>query len=177
MLISARNLLLKRIQFSPDCYADIARIQAQRGPDSRAADASLTAVVNTAVDATFQSGVGSPEPIAALYSNTQAGNAAQAVEDSKFGPGQTIGNRFARNPYGLTAETVNGGNAASRPYIYINGALIPNDASQNQGLLLHEAFHLLGFDDNDLQVALTGKTNPSDTRDISNILRRDCIDK
>jgi hypothetical protein len=66
-----------------------------------------------------------------------------------YGPGQTIANEFARNPNGLTADTVLNGST-----IFINPALIGGNLTSNEGLLFHETLHELGMVDTDIQAAL-----------------------
>jgi hypothetical protein len=87
----------------------------------------------------------------------------------------TIGAVFAANPNGLTAKTQLGTSTAVGTNIYINPNLISGNLAQNEGLLLHEGLHLLGFDDADLQTALFGKVDESNTRNISTRLQNDCV--
>ena len=71
--------------------------------------------------------------------------AFQHREDGRYGPGQTIGNEFARNPAGLTAYSVLLGST-----IFINPPLIGSILTNNEGLLFHEALHELGLVDSDI---------------------------
>ena len=102
-----------------------------------------------------------------------AGASAQRAADKAYGPGQTIGNEFGRNPTGLTAMSVLGGNT-----IYINPGLIGSNLQTNEGLLIHETLHLLGFDDQDIQLGLAFrgvKLDPYNTKNISIQFKKDCV--
>ena len=170
-LRAAQAALSNRSNWSVKCEQDVEAIDAQRDPSVRNnSDASFDGVINAAAGANFKNGVGSTDPISALYTSPAAGAAAQNAENAQYGPGQTIGNDFARNPNGLTAESVMGGNT-----IYINPALISNNLLVDEALLFHEAFHLLGFSDDDLQRALGLKVDPNNTKSITDKLSKDCF--
>ena len=169
-LRKAQALLSDRSGLSMDCERDIEKIDAQRDPSQRNPDVTFDSVINAAAGASFKSGVGSADPISALYANPVAGPAAQRQEDAQYGPGQTIGNDFARNPHGLTAESVLGGST-----IYINPTLISKNLLIDETLLFHEAFHLMGFTDDDLQKALGLTVDPNNTKNITLKLTKDCF--
>ena len=59
--------------------------------------------------------------------------------------------------------------------IYINPTLISKNIATNEGLLLHEALHLLGFDDADLQRGLGQTVDPNNTAGITKELKKDCV--
>jgi RHS repeat-associated protein len=120
----------------------------------------------------FMSGFASTLPVSTLYGPgfETAGASEQALLDQEYGPGQTIGNDFARNPGGLTAETVLGGNI-----IYINPSLISNLVPTDEALLFHESLHELGLIDQQVQSALGLKVGSTNTKNISNKLFKDCI--
>ena len=70
--------------------------------------------------------------------------------------------------------------------MYINGAVVPNSLSAAEGLLMHEAFHELGLDDNAIGIALhsidptivpdaNNPNNWSDTRQFSTKFMKDCF--
>ncbi len=170
-LYAAQLALSERQNFSTDCYSDIAAIAGQRDPSMRA-ETDINSVIEAAVNAQFQNGVGSTDPISALHADPIAGASAQRERDQQYGANQTIGSDFARNPNGLTAESVLGGNT-----IYINGGLIGKSLINNEALLFHEAFHLLGFDDADVWKALFPTTpfDPKNTKQITDKLKKDCF--
>ena len=168
-LWDAQNALSDRTSFSLQCVKDISAIAGQRSPDMRGGLDAFS-VIDAAVSANLKNGVGSADPISSLYADPFAASSAQAAADKKYGPGQTVGGKFAQNPNGLTAASALGGNT-----IYINGSLIGGNLQSNEALLFHEAFHLLGFDDADLQVALGITVDPNNTRNITDKLKKDCI--
>jgi RHS repeat-associated protein len=148
------------------CVNDLQAIDASRSADQRAG--SALDVFDVASTENFKNGVGSADPLSALYADPTASRAA--------GQG-TIGAKFALNPLGLTALTVLGTGTAQPGTIYINPLLISNNLQNNESLLLHEALHSLGFDDADLQSALNLKVDPNNTRNITQKLLTDCIKK
>jgi hypothetical protein len=111
-------------------------------------------------------------PVSALFGPAAeaAGAAFQRQEDGLYGPGQTIANEFARNPNGLTADTVLNGST-----IFINPALIGGNLTSNEGLLFHETLHELGMVDTDIQAALGIRVDGKNTRNITTTLQKDCI--
>ena len=121
--------------------------------------------IDAAGDANIKNGVGSTDPPSLLYVDSPAA----AASEGKL----TIGNFFAAHPMGLTADTQMGGGMGGT--IYINCSLIPNNLQSNEALLIHEAFHLLGFDDADLQRGLGISVDPKNTINITNKLKADCV--
>jgi hypothetical protein len=151
--------------FSVDCYNDLIGIAAQRDPTMRS-ELSINTLVAAASLAGFKNGVGSTDPVSSLY--LAPGAAAHAGS-------ATIGSRFAANPTGLTAMSQLGTNTAVGTIIYINPNLISNSVAMNEGLLLHESLHLLGFDDADLQAGLGFEVDVNNTKNITDKLQRDCV--
>jgi RHS repeat-associated protein len=161
-LSAAENALCDRTSFSMPCIQDLMAIDAQRPADQRAG--SALDVIDVASTESFKNGIGSTDPVSALYADPQAAAAAE--------PG-AIGDAFAANPNGLTAKTVLGTEPGGT--IYINGALIGNNLRINEALLIHEALHSLGFTDDDLQRALGLPVHDKNTRNISVKLQKDCV--
>jgi hypothetical protein len=85
-------------------------------------------------------------------------------------PGQTISDDFTRDPNGLVAESVLGGNT-----VYINPGLIGGNKFVNEAFLLHEGLHGLGLGDEDIQTRLGIDVNPKNTKNIADKLYTDCV--
>jgi RHS repeat-associated protein len=162
---AAQAVLIDRSYFSVNCLNDLQNIAAQRSPAFRS-ELSINSLIDAAVGAQFRNGVGSTDPTSSLYLDPRAARAA--------GTG-TIGASFKSNPNGLTAESQLGTNTTVGTTIYINASLISNSIATNEGLLLHEALHLLGFDDGDLQRGLGQTVDEHNTNGISKKLQKDCV--
>ena len=80
---------------------------------------------------------------------TSAGLAYQAQLDKEFGPGQTIGHVFQWGKGGITGMSMFLGDT-----IFINHTKIGGNSLNNQAFLFHEALHLLGMLDTEIQEAL-----------------------
>jgi RHS repeat-associated protein len=157
----------ERTSVSADCDKDLAALSA-----AGHTDVSLDSIQRALASTNFGNGSSSTLPVSALFGPgaEAAGRAYQGQQDALYGPGQMIGNLFARNPNGLTAETVLGGRA-----IFINPALIGGSLGSNQSLLFHEAIHELGLVDETIQEALGLKVDSRNTKNISDKLFRDCF--
>jgi RHS repeat-associated protein len=166
-LSAAVDALSNRGNVSPDCQNDLDALSQAAG---RTID--LAGIQDALNDTTFQNGLTSALPVSALYGPgaEQAGAAFQAQEDSLYGPGQTIGDEFRRNPGGLTAETVLLGDT-----IFINPGLIGRSVPVNEALLFHEALHELGLTDDAVQRALGITVDAKNTKNITDKLKKDCI--
>jgi hypothetical protein len=162
-LWQAQVALSERTEFSPDCIADISKIAGTRDMSIRN-ETTLGTLVDAAAGAQFRGGPGSLTPLSSVYSLTPAANSVSG----------TIGQFFALNP-GTTAISQFGAPQSVGSTIYYDPAKISNNLSNNMALLMHEAFHLLGFDDADLQTALGLPVDPKNTRNISIKLLNDCI--
>ena len=164
---NAVTAIEERRAVSADCDKDLAALST-----AGHTDVSLNSIQGALASTNFSNGGSSTLPVSALFGPgaEAAGRAYQGQQDAAYGPGQTIGNEFARNPNGLTAETVLGGST-----IFINPALIGGNLGSNQSLLFHEAIHELGLVDQTIQEALGLKVDPKNTKSISDKLFKDCF--
>jgi RHS repeat-associated protein len=168
-LNDARNAIdnMDSSSTAPNCQADLDALSKASG-DSDISIASIQGVLDST---DFKDGTTSQLPVSALYGSAVAAGASyQRQQDRKYGKGQTIAKEFARNPNGLSADTVLNGST-----IFINPALITNNLWGNEGLLLHEALHELGLQDGQIQKALGFSEDPKNTKNISTKLQHDCV--
>jgi RHS repeat-associated protein len=164
---TAVDAIERRVGVSPKCQNDLDALSAGSGKEI-----DLGTIQDALAITNFLNGNGSTLPVSALYGPgaEQAGAVFQAQQDAQFGPGQTIGNLFSRNPAGLTADTVLLGTT-----IFINPPLISGLLAINEGLLLHESLHELGLVDTDIQQYLGITVDGNNTANISLQLRKDCL--
>jgi hypothetical protein len=157
--------LKDRDTFSADCITDLEAIATQRDPAQRQ-PLDINSLIDAISGAQFQDGIGSSAPVSSLYLNPATAAAAA-------GNG-TVNGLFSADP-GTVGKAQLGTGTAVGTNIYFNPGLVSDNLADNEGLLLHEGLHLLGFDDDDVQRALFGQVTPGLTDDISTRLEKDCV--
>jgi len=155
-LESAAEALLLKENYSPECEKDLAAL-----------GTSIEKFKDSIGSTIFMEGTKSKELMADLYSSTPAAASAK-VELGNL----TVGQKFKNEP-GTTAVAELSGNL-----IFIDPQKIGKNLQQNMGLFFHEKLHnLTGLTDDVIQDKLGLTVDSNNSKNISDKLVKDCINK
>ena len=155
---------------SHNCQKDIAAIAAQAPNPGQI---SFAAIQNALAYTTYYDGIGSQVSQSVLYpTSPQAGGLVA---------NKTVGSLFNVPGTAVTAVT-----ALGADFMFINAAYVSYSLSTNEGLLMHEALHELGLDDNAIGLGLelidpsikpdtNNPNNWSNTKQFSDKFTKDCF--